>query len=65
MGCDSWDRMRGYHPTAIPDQDTHQETLARHPLALIDARGADDAIIIGHDNWADDAIMIIGHDLEP
>jgi pimeloyl-ACP methyl ester carboxylesterase len=49
MGCDSWDRMRGYHPTAIPDHDTDQETLARHPLALIDALGADDAIIIGHD----------------
>jgi pimeloyl-ACP methyl ester carboxylesterase len=41
--------MRGYHPTAIPDHDTDQETLARDPLALIDALGADDAIIIGHD----------------
>ena len=41
--------MRGYHPTAIPDHDTDQETLARDPLALIEALGADDAIIIGHD----------------
>jgi pimeloyl-ACP methyl ester carboxylesterase len=37
--------MRGYHPSAIPDQ----ETLARDPLALIEALGARDAIIIGHD----------------
>lgn len=41
--------MRGYHPTAIPDHDADQETLARDPLALIDALGAGDAIIIGHD----------------
>src|ERR1700761_95110 len=41
--------MRGYHPTAIPDRDTDQETLARDPLALIDALGARDAIVIGHD----------------
>src|SRR5271168_872361 len=41
--------MRGYHPSAIPDRDTDQETLARDPLALIEALGARDAIIIGHD----------------
>jgi pimeloyl-ACP methyl ester carboxylesterase len=41
--------MRGYHPSAIPDRDADQETLARDPLALIDALGADDAIVIGHD----------------
>jgi pimeloyl-ACP methyl ester carboxylesterase len=41
--------MRGYHPTAIPAADPDQETLARDPLALIDALGADDAIVIGHD----------------
>lgn len=41
--------MRGYHPTAIPDRDPDQETLARDPLALIDALGASDAIVIGHD----------------
>jgi pimeloyl-ACP methyl ester carboxylesterase len=41
--------MRGYHPTAIPDRDPDQETLARDPLALIEALGAHDAIVIGHD----------------
>jgi pimeloyl-ACP methyl ester carboxylesterase len=41
--------MRGYHPTAIPDRDADQETLARDALALIEALGADDAVIIGHD----------------
>jgi pimeloyl-ACP methyl ester carboxylesterase len=41
--------MRGYHPSAIPDRDPDQETLARDPLALIDALGAGDAIVIGHD----------------
>ena len=33
--------MRGYHPTAIPDRDADQETLARDVLALIEALGAD------------------------
>lgn len=41
--------MRGYHPSAVPDRDTDQETLARDPLALIEALGARDAIVIGHD----------------
>ena len=41
--------MRGYHPSAIPDRDTDQDTLARDPLALIEALGARDAVIIGHD----------------
>ncbi|BBX96647.1 alpha/beta fold hydrolase [Mycobacterium lacus] len=41
--------MRGYHPSAIPDRDPDQETLARDPLALIEALGAGDAIVIGHD----------------
>ena len=27
--------MRGYHPSAIPDRDPDQETLARDPLALL------------------------------
>src|ERR1700744_712311 len=43
--------MRGYHPTAIPDRDPDLETLERDPLALIEALGAPDAIVIGHD-WA-------------
>src|ERR1700733_1465632 len=41
--------MRGYQPTTIPDADPDQETLARDPLALIDAFGADEAVVIGHD----------------
>jgi pimeloyl-ACP methyl ester carboxylesterase len=41
--------MRGYHPTAIPDRDADQETLARDALALVDALGASEAIVIGHD----------------
>ncbi len=41
--------MRGYHPSAIPDRDPDQETLARDPLALIEALGASEAVIIGHD----------------
>src|SRR5271170_1058109 len=41
--------MRGYHPSAIPDRDTDQDTLARDPLALIEALGARDAVVIGHD----------------
>jgi pimeloyl-ACP methyl ester carboxylesterase len=41
--------MRGYHPTAIPDRDADQETLARDAIALVDALGASEAIVIGHD----------------
>ena len=41
--------MRGYHPSAVPDHDADQETLSRDPLALIDALGGTDAVIIGHD----------------
>ena len=41
--------MRGYHPSAIPSADPDQETLARDPLALIEALGARDAVVIGHD----------------
>lgn len=41
--------MRGYHPSAIPAADADQETLARDALALIEALGARDAVIIAHD----------------
>lgn len=41
--------MRGYHPTAIPERDPDQETLARDALALIEALGASKADVIGHD----------------
>ena len=39
----------GMPPSGIPDRDTDQETLARDPLALIEALGAREAIVIGHD----------------
>jgi len=41
--------LRGYHPTAIPDRDADQETLAHDVLALIEALGAREAVVIGHD----------------
>src|ERR1700722_16405688 len=41
--------LRGYPPGAIPDRDPDQETMARDPLALIEALGAREAIVIGHD----------------
>ena len=41
--------MRGYHPSAIPDRDADQETLAADALALVDALGASEAIVVGHD----------------
>jgi pimeloyl-ACP methyl ester carboxylesterase len=41
--------MRGYRPTAIPDRDADQETLAHDALALINALGASEAVVIGHD----------------
>lgn len=47
--------MRGYHPSAVPDRDPDQETLARDPIALIDALGARDAILVGHD-WGASAV---------
>jgi pimeloyl-ACP methyl ester carboxylesterase len=40
---------RGYSPTAIPERDATQETLARDALALIEALGEESAILIGHD----------------
>jgi len=54
--------MRGYHPSGIPDRDVDQETLARDPLALIDALGASDAVIIGHDWGASAAYGAAGLD---
>jgi pimeloyl-ACP methyl ester carboxylesterase len=41
--------MRGYRPTAIPARDADQETLAHDAIALIDALGATEAVVIGHD----------------
>ena len=41
--------MRGYHPTALPREDTDPGTLARDVLGLIDALGERTAILVGHD----------------
>src|ERR1700750_2498933 len=41
--------MRGYQPTGTPERDAHKETLASDPLALIEALGAREAVVIGHD----------------
>jgi pimeloyl-ACP methyl ester carboxylesterase len=42
--------MRGYHPTAIPsDGKFDADTLGRDALGLIEALGAEQAIVVGHD----------------
>jgi pimeloyl-ACP methyl ester carboxylesterase len=42
--------MRGYHPTAIPEDGAYDgDTLGRDVLALIEALGEKQAIVIGHD----------------
>jgi pimeloyl-ACP methyl ester carboxylesterase len=41
--------LRGYAPTAVPERDTDQETLAHDAVALISALGAEEAIVVGHD----------------
>ena len=42
--------MRGYHPTAIPKDGAYDgDTLGRDVLALIEALGEKQAIVIGHD----------------
>ena len=42
--------MRGYHPTQIPaDRAYDSDTLGRDVLALIEALGETQAIVIGHD----------------
>ncbi len=40
---------RGYRPTALPERDADQETLARDALALIAALGESSAVVVGHD----------------
>ncbi len=47
--------MRGYQPTAIPEQDTTDEMLARDVLGLIETLGETSAILIGHD-WGASAV---------
>lgn len=44
--------LRGYAPSEIPDRDTDGRTLGQDVLALIEAFGADQAIVVGHDYGA-------------
>ena len=47
--------MRGYHPTAIPADGAYDtDTLAKDVLGLIEALGAERAIVVGHD-WGANA----------
>jgi pimeloyl-ACP methyl ester carboxylesterase len=47
--------MRGYRPTEIPKEDADAETLSRDALALIEALGEKQAILVGHD-WGASAV---------
>lgn len=46
---------RGYAPTEIPDRDTDVETMGRDVIALIEALGEQQAIVVGHDWGAEHA----------
>ena len=46
---------RGIAPSGIPDRDTAGDDLGQDVLAWIDALGADDAILVGHD-WGASAV---------
>lgn len=53
--------MRGYHPTEIPvDGRYDSDTLARDVLALIEALGEEQAIVVGHDWGASAAYAAAG-----
>ena len=42
--------LRGYHPeTVVEGRPYDAPAISRDPIALLDALGADDAIIVGHD----------------
>lgn len=47
--------LRGYAPTQIPEQDATTEHRGRDGLGLIEALGADSAVLIGHD-WGADVV---------
>lgn len=52
---------RGYLPTEIPSEEAFDaDTLGRDALALIDALGHDDAVIVGHDWGASAAYSAAG-----
>ena len=53
--------MRGYHPTEIPAVEAFdQETLGRDAIALVDALGEREAIVVGHDWGAGAAYCAVG-----
>ena len=41
--------LRGYSPTSVPIDDTTVEDLAHDVIGLIDAFGAEKAVLVGHD----------------
>lgn len=48
--------MRGYAPTGVPEKDTTIEILGQDVVALVQALGAESAILIGHD-WGSAAVF--------
>jgi pimeloyl-ACP methyl ester carboxylesterase len=53
--------MRGYHPTSIPSDGRYDtDTLGRDALALIEALGEENAIVVGHDWGAGAAYSAAG-----
>jgi pimeloyl-ACP methyl ester carboxylesterase len=53
--------MRGYAPTEIPDHEAFDfDTLGRDALALIEALGEDEAVLVGHDWGASAAFSAAG-----
>lgn len=54
---------RGYHPTEAPESDDYgSDTLGRDVLALIEALGESQAIVLGHDWGASAAYSAVGLD---
>lgn len=55
--------LRGYHPTEIPADGAYDlDTLGGDALALIEALGAQNAILVGHDWGATAAYAATAHD---
>lgn len=53
--------MRGYHPTEIPRVEAFdQETIGRDVVALVEALGERQAIVVGHDWGASAACSAVG-----
>lgn len=55
--------MRGYHPTAVPEaEDYGMDTLGADALALVEALGEAEAILLGHDWGASATFSAAGLD---